>query len=336
MARPSINRAHTNVKDWLDDHYEYIEPDEDMLQNQSNKPYVPKHTYSDLSPDPSDESSPTSAGSTRRHHDRYRPRNNRPPTPPSEDDLNTRDERTAGCNERYVPQSKEGRYPPRADHGRLRRPPINTATTSPDLRRNGSGTRHRRYSTSSSPTRHREDKSSRHHSRREDEPSARSTRHRDRDADRPQRHHYDHDDRSHRGGGAGGRNRETHSSTQGSSTAKSRRPSLSHTQTVPSSASAGHASKPKRSSFSFLNDPRFTAAATAAFQAGATAAVGAVGSPNAGAKVARAALGAAAMGAFKSPVSSPPPASPAKPDPGEALGSYFADRMERHRKKRAR
>lgn len=230
------------------------------------------------------------------------------------------------------------RYPPRADRGRPKRPVLNTANTTPNFSRamedkdheeahHQAHHRQRRYSHSSSPPRHRErpSKTHQHHHH--------------------QRHVVDDDNG---GGGGGGDNhsddqrrrhrdarsyssRDTHSSSHAppstASTTKARRPSLSHSKTVPphtaSSTTTTTNKSGRRSSFSFLSDPRFTAAATAALQAGATAAVGAMGSPNAGTKVARAALGAAALGALKSPSGASAP---------QAAGSYVGEKAARRRR----
>lgn len=338
MPRPSFNREQTNVSDWLDGQYEYMEPDYDLISDDTKRrnPYIPREAYHDLTPDSSDKG----PARDRRHHKSSRDHHARPLTPPDDDELHRhrrhdrgrdrhrdthRSHRTSLSSKdphdldreepRRARHEKDTRYPPKADRGRPTRPPLNSAHTSPYIPRKEqakgkeeSPDRHhrssRRYSVSSSPPRHRGDKSS----RRGHDSYGHSSR-RDRDT----RSHHDKADTASK---------------------NPRRPSLSHTKTAPSgkSFSGGR-------SFSFLSDPRFTAAATAAFEAGATAAVGAVGSKNAGAKVARAALGAAALNAFRSPppspTSAPAPAEPpvAKPGPGakagEAIGGYAAEHLHR-------
>lgn len=344
MPRPSFNRAQTNVSDWLDGQYEYMEPEYDFGDDtKRHNPYIPRDAYHDPTPEPSEKSSTRDRGH-RSHSDHKSSRDyhRRPITPPSEDELDRycdrgrdqdRDRRRSHRTSHSV-SSKDGhdldreerrrarhekhtRYPPKADRGRPTRPPLSSAHTSPYMSRQEpkdkeeSPDRHhrsRRYSASSSPPRHRSDKSSRHGD-----------------------HSYVHSSR---------RDRDTRSRHDGSSSKadsaasskKPRRPSLAHTKTAPSGKSFTGGR-----SFSFLSDPRFTAAATAAFEAGATAAVGAVGSKNAGAKVARAALGAAALNAFRSPPSSPTSApAPAEPPAvrpgaraGEAVGGYAAERLHR-------
>lgn len=346
MSRPYYNRAQTNVSDWLDGQYEYMEPDHDIADDtKRHNPYIPKDVYQDTTPEPSEKSSLRDRGHrSHRDHKSSRDYHHRPITPPSEDELDrhrargrdrdregrrshrtshslsSKDNHDLDREDRRRPRhEKETRYPPKTDRGRPARPPLNSVHTSPYMSRKEpkekeeSPERHhrsRRYSASSSPPRHRSDKSSRY----DDHSSGHSSK-RDRDT------------RSHRG--------ESSSSKAGSassSSKKPRRPSLAHTHTAPSgkSFSGGR-------SFSFLSDPRFAAAATAAFEAGATAAVGAVGSKNAGVKVARAALGAAALNAFRSPPPEPAPA-PVPADPlaarpggraGEAVGGYAAEHLHR-------
>lgn len=352
MARPQFNRAHSNVEDWLDGHYEYIAPD-DLGGDKGTKSYAytPKDPFGDVSTVFSDKSS--SRGKAQPSHHRSAQDHYRPMTPPSEGrlerererardrdyDRHHRSHKTSSRSGHDVDRDEdrqqarhhhhhrdEPRYPPRAGRGRPQRPTLNTRQTTPDFSREerqrdrDRDRRHeRRYSHSSSPPRHREDKTSspRHH-RRHDDDTTTSSRHNNDDSS-----HYRRDrDRDHR------------TSTKPQPQPQ-RRPSLSHSQTAP-----GVPQRPKgrrTSSFSgFLSDPRFTAAATAALQAGATAAVGAVGSPGAGVKVARAALGAAALGALKSPGPSTP-AEPARAkDPAEAMGGYFADRVGRRESTRRR
>lgn len=351
MSRPSFNRAQTNVSNWLDGQYEYMEPDHDFTDDSKrHNPYVPRDAYQDHTPDSSDKGFSRDKGHRSYKDDRFsRDYHHRPITPPSEDELDRHRERDRGRDRdrdrrhshrtsqslsgkdghdgdredrRHPRHDKESRYPPKADRGRPVRPPLNSHHTSPYMSRKDpkdkeeSPERHhrsRRYSASSSPPRQRKDKPS----YRDDHASTRSSK-RDRDT------------RSHHGS----------STTKAGSTATSsnktpRRPSLSHTKTAPS----GKSFSGRAGSFSFLSDPRFTAAATAAFEAGTTAAIGAVGSKGAGVKVARAALGAAALNAFRSPPPSPAPAPAAIPAPaepvrpgakaGEVVGGYAAEHLHR-------
>ncbi|KAJ4396190.1 hypothetical protein N0V93_000409 [Gnomoniopsis smithogilvyi] len=309
MSRPSFDRSQSNVTDWLSGHYEYMSPDESDKGTKSY-PYIRPDRFQATTPAASEESSSRGNNDNPREHRSTR-RNDRPPTPPSEDEMEdrtrTRDReqrrsarkshsasgaRTHDTDHRALREHKETRYPPRTDRGRPpRRPPMNSASTTPDFREDKEDKRHRhrRYSNSASPPRVREDKSSRHyHRHRSDDDDVRSSRgHRD---------HRDSKDTSH-----------THysGSSRGSTTHSSSTKARSHKEPAPAPAAAPAAAaatpKSRRGSFAFLSDPRFATAAQAALTAGMSAAVGAVGKPNAGVKVAQAALGAAAMGALKSP-----------------------------------
>lgn len=347
MSRPYFNRAQTNVSDWLDGQYEYMEPDHDLSDDSKrHNPYIPRNAHQYHTPEPSEKSSSRDKGHrSSRDYKSSRDYHHRPITPPSEDELDRhrdrdrdrgrdrdrdrhRSHRTSHSlgskdghdldreDRRRPRHDKETRYPPKADRGRPTRPPLTSVHTSPYMSRKDPKEkeesperrhRSRRYSLSSSPPRNRKDRSSRND---DDRLSGHSSK-RDRDA------------RSHHGGS------DAKAGSTASSTKTPRRPSLSHTKTAPSgkSFSGGR-------SFSFLSDPRFTAAATAAFEAGATAAVGAVGSKNAGVKVAQAALGAAALHAFRSPPPSPAAADPVEPvrpgaKAGEAVGGYAANHLHR-------
>lgn len=303
MSRPSFDRSQSNVTDWLNGHYEYVTPDEPDKGTKSY-PYVRPDRFQATTPAASEESSsrgkndvPKESRSTRRH--------DRPPTPPSEDEMDRarardREQRRSSrkshsasgarnhdTDHRAPREHKESRYPPRTDRGRpARRPPMKTASTTPDFREDKEDKRHRhrRYSNSSSPPRVREDQSSRHyhHRHRSDEDDVRSSRgHRD--------HHDSRESRTLHSGSSKG-------STTHSSSIKAR----GHNEPASAPATPATAPKTRRSSFAFLSDPRFATAAQAALTAGVSAAVGAVGQPNAGVKVAQAALGAAAMGALRS------------------------------------
>lgn len=299
MSRPHFNRSQSNVESWLDSHYEYMAPEQAQQiptlnddKGTKSYPYSPRP----ITPEPSENSSRNSRDKTRRHKpNSHHHTSSRPITPPSDDGLH-RDRgreqrhghhRSSRHSSRDVGEDREkrrshrdeektqARYPPRADRGRPTRPPLHSVNTTPNFRdEEANKPRHhgRRYSVSHSPPRHRGERGV---GGAEDHSKDREQRRRDRDA------------RSHHSGG---------STTASSSKDKTpRRPSLSHSKTSPAVPT-----KARRSSFAFLSDPRFTAAAEAALQAGATAAVGAMGSPGAGVKVARAALGAAAMGALRS------------------------------------
>lgn len=360
MTQPSFNRRQSNVKDWLDSHHEYMAADQDVIDEKGNKFYVPRNlAAANITPEPSDDGSSRSKG--HRPYESSRHHRTRPITPPSEGEVederkdrdHDRDRRrshqtssraSSGSRphdvereDRRPRHDKETHYPPRAGRGRPHRPPMNTASTTPDFREDGSDTRHRRYSVSHSPPRHRDqDRSSRsHHHRRRDDGASSPTRHhhhhhhRDRDADRERRHR----DRD----GSGSTTSTTTNTSTKDPTKKPRRPPLSRSQTAP-----GAGAKSRRGSFSFLSDPRFTAAATAALQAGATAAVGAVGTPGASIQVARAALGAAALGALRSPKpaeaeeEAAPSSSSSRRDPAEATGAYLADHVGRRGSKRSK
>lgn len=336
MSKSNYPRGSSSVDDWLDGQYEYMVPDKDI-----NNPYVPRDAARDITPENSDTSPPRSKGSrTSKEHksstDRYRPA-----TPPEEDDLNRQRDRhrhkgkssrshDGDRDSRRSHQDRDTKYPPKADRGRPRRPAMSNRATSHYVPRKEESPerRHRRYSLSSSPPRHRGDKSSRHYHRRHEDrspsPPPRSSKHKD-DRDRESRGHHH---------GSGG-------STKGT---KSRRPSISHSQT---------SKEPKRPSssgrsLSFWNDPRFMTAAEAALTAGASAAVGLAGQKGAwggdkGGKVLRAGLGAAALSALKSPAPTPEPApapapepaAPAEPGPrtkaADAAGKYVADHMPRRK-----
>lgn len=368
MSRPQFNRSQSNVEDWLSGSYEYISP-HDIDHEKGTKAYAftPKDPFGDITPASSDKGSSKDRSQRRQKTDRYRPM-----SPPSEDMLEKERARKRERDgekdrdrdhDRYRPRksshstaghdsekenrrprhhrdddSPTARYPPRADHGRPQRPRLNSAHTTPDFRaaredrerererERGREHRHRerRYSHSSSPPRHRDDK-------------AASSR----------RHHHHH--RRHGGDdpAPSSPHRSSHHSTTSGTSSKPRRPSLSHRHTAPGSGLSGVGSSARRTFSGLMSDPRFAAAAHAALEAGATAAVGAVGAPNARARVARAALGAAALGALKSPGESPaaaaasPPPAPA-PAPAEMaaekVGGYFADRVghrkEGHRRRR--
>ncbi|KAJ0119070.1 hypothetical protein J7T55_013305 [Diaporthe amygdali] len=327
MSRPSYNRGSSSVDDWLDSQYEYIAPDKDL-----NNPYVPRDAARDITPERSDASPTRSKGSrSSRNHkspkDRYRPE-----TPPEEDDLDKERDKhrhtgkssrshDGDRDSRRSHQDKDTKYPPRSDRGRPRRPPMSSRAASHYVpRKEDSPERrsHRRYSLSSSPPRHRGDKSSRHYHRHHEDrspsPPPRSSRKKD-DRDR--------DSRKHHGSSSG--------STKGS---KSRRPSLSHSQTSKDTKKPSASSR----SYSFWNDPRFRTAAEAALSAGATAAVGLAGEKgrwgsDKGGKVLRAGLGAAALSAFKSPAPAPEPAPAAaapvepKASAADAAGRYVADHI---------
>lgn len=337
MSKSTYSRGSSSVDDWLDNQYEYIVPDKDL-----NNPYVPRDAARDITPEHSDASPPRSkeSRSSKNHRsskDRYRP-----VTPPEEEDLDKERDRhrhkgrstrshDGDRDSRRSHQERDSKYPPKADRGRPRRPAMSNRATSHYVpRKEDSPERrsHRRYSLSSSPPRHRGDKSSRHYRRHEDRspsPPPRSSRKKE-DRERDSRGH-------HHGSSSG----STKGSTKGT---KSRRPSLSHSQT------SKDPKKPSISarSFSFLDDPRFKTAAQAAMTAGASAAVGLAGqkggwSGDKGAKVLRAGLGAAALSAFKSPAPSPDPAPAPAPAPAEpagpgpqtaaagAAGRYMADHL---------
>lgn len=331
MSKSNHPRGSSSVDDWLDGQYEYMVPDKDL-----NNPYVPRDAARDITPEPSDTSPPQSrdSHSSRKHRsskDRYRPA-----TPPEENDLDKERDRhghkgrstrshDGDRDTRRSHHEKDSKYPPKADRGRPRRPPMGDRATShyvPRKEESPERRSSRRYSLSSSPPRHRGDKSSRHYRRHEDRspsPPPRSSRKKD-DRERESRGHHH---------GSSG-------STKGS---KSRRPSLSHSQASkdPKKPSIGSRS------FSFWDDPRFKTAAQAAMTAGASAAVGLAGEKGGwggdkGAKVLRAGLGAAALSAFKSPAPSPDPApapapaAPAEPksSAADAAGRYMADHLPGH------
>ncbi|POS73698.1 hypothetical protein DHEL01_v207911 [Diaporthe helianthi] len=336
MSRFNPPRSSSRVDDWLDSQYEYIAPDKD-----TNNPYVPRDATTDATLENPDISPPRSKGShsSKEHkspRDRYRPVT----PPPEEDDLNRERDRhrhkgkssrshDGDRESRRSHQDRDTKYPPKSDRGRPRRPAMTDRATSHYVPRKEDSPerRHRRYSLSSSPPRHRGDKSSRHYHRHHEDrspsPPPRSSRKKD-DRDRESRGHHHH--------GSGG-------STKGT---RSRRPSVSRSQTSkepkrPSSSSGGR-------SFSFWNDPRFMTAAEAALTAGATAAVGLAGQKGGwggdkGGKVLRAGLGAAALSALKSPAPAPEPAPAPAPEPAapaepghrtkaaDAAGKYVADHM---------
>ncbi|KAL1867674.1 hypothetical protein Daus18300_006229 [Diaporthe australafricana] len=326
MPSSNPSRGSSSVDDWLDGQYEYIVPDKDL-----NNPYVPRDAARDITPEGSDASPPRAKGTRSSNHkspkDRYRPA-----TPPEEDGLDRERHRHKAKSSRSHDgdrdtrrshHDKDTKYPPKSDRGRPRRPAMSNRATShyvPRKEESPERRSHRRYSLSSSPPRHRGDKSSRHYRRHEDRspsPPPRSSRKKD-DRERESRRHHD---------GSSG-------STKGS---KSRRPSLSHSQTSKDPKKPSISSR----SISFWNDPRFKTAAEAALTAGASAAVGLAGEKgawggNKGGKVLRAGLGAAALSAFKSPAATPEPA-PAAPAPAEpqasaadAAGKYVAEHLPGH------
>lgn len=335
MSRAQLNPSQSNVEDWLSGKRVRGGPD-DLDADKGTKIYP--HVRHDASRDHTPEAS--EKGSSGVKADRRRKttqEQSRPMTPPSEEALDrerarVRDRDRERNRDRHRSSQREGderpqerprrhhreeprAYPPRSDRGRPKRPALNTALTTPNFPRDSDQERERhrrrRYSHSSSPPppppppapaparrgEAEDAQSSRRHHRREP-PSTTSSHHRDRrDRDR------DGAARSRAGSTVG----STAGSTAGGSARRARRPSLA------SAAPKGG----RRSSFSFLSDPRFTAAATAALNAGATAAVGNFGAPDSGVKVARAALGAAAMNAFNSPAAT-------GKAPAEAVGAHVA------------
>lgn len=331
MSKSNYSQGSSSVDDWLENQYEYMVPDKDL-----NNPYVPRDAARDITPEHSDASPPRSKESRSSKNHRSSKDRHRPLTPPEEGDLDKERDRhrhkgrstrshDGDRDSRRSHQDRDTKYPPKADRGRPRRPPMGNRATShyvPRKEESPERRSHRRYSLSSSPPRHRGDKSSRHYHRRHDDrspsPPPRSSRKKD-DRERESRGHHH---------GSSG-------STKGS---KSSRPSLSRSQTSkdPKKPSLGSRS------FSFLDDPRFKTAAQAAMTAGASAAVGLAGQKGGwggdkGAKVLRAGLGAAALSAFKSPAPSPDPAPAPAPAPAapaepavsaaDAAGRYVADHI---------
>ncbi|ROV96231.1 hypothetical protein VMCG_07728 [Cytospora schulzeri] len=338
MSSPFSYGSQPSVEGWLDGQYEYMVPDKDIDEPTGKPSYIPRDAYRDHTPDLSDEGSSRGKGH-RSSRDKYRHSSAKerytPLSPPPENDLaRDRDTHRHGDrDERRRHHDRDTKYPPKADNGRRRRPPLNTATTSPQLKAGRPTTdedserpRHRRYSQTYSPPAHLDDTSPRHH---------KSRRHEDRSPSPPPSHRTskkkdirDRDTRSHHGGTS-------------SSATKPHRPSLSRSQTAPYNKDAKKSSGSSSSgrSFSFLNDPRFMTAAEAALQAGATAALASGGGKwgkDKGAKVLGAGLSAAALSALKPPAAAevaaaPPPPPP--PGPGETAGDkagrYAAGRVGR-------
>lgn len=334
MSSPYSYGSQPSVQGWLDGQYEYMVPDKDVDKTTGKPSYKPRDAYRDHTPELSDETSSRGKdhrSSRGKYHSSAKERYT-PLSPPSEHDLDReRDKhrRASGQphrqdrgnevdqEERRRRHERDTKYPPKADHGRRRRPPLTTATTLPYLAagqptkgEDAGKLRHRRYSQGSSPPIHLDDKAPRsHHSRRHGarSPSPSPPRRTSKKKDS-----RDRDERGHHGGGSS------------SSPAKPRRPPLSRSQTAP------HDKDPRKPgssgrSFSFLNDPRFMTAAEAALQAGATAALASGGGKwgkDKGAKVIGAGLSAAALSALKTPVAaeSAPPPPPPPPGPGETAG----------------
>ncbi|ROV93915.1 hypothetical protein VSDG_06281 [Cytospora chrysosperma] len=311
MSSPYSYGSQPSVQGWLDDQYEYMVPDKDM-DKPIGKPSLskPRDAYRDYTPELSDDTSSRGKdhrSSREKYHSSAKERYT-PLSPPSEYDLDRERDKHRHASgqshrqdrgnevdqeERRRRHDRDTRYPPKADYGRRRRPPLTTATTSPHLTagqptkgEDAGKPRHRRYSQGSSSPRHLDDQASR---------SNHSRRHGDRSPSPPRRtskkkDSRDRDERGHHGGSS-------------SSPAKPRRPPLSRSQTAP------HDKDPRRPgssgrSFSFLNDPRFMTAAEAALQAGATAALASGGGKwgkDKGAKVIGAGLSAAALSALKTP-----------------------------------
>ncbi|KUI72748.1 hypothetical protein VM1G_08307 [Cytospora mali] len=351
MSGPYYNGAQPpSVEGWLDGQYEYMAPDKDFEESKGNPSYIPRDAYRDHTPEHSDVTS-SSARGHRLPRDRYHSTAKErytPASPPPEEDLEReRDQHRHGSGqthrrdrdydvdrEDHRPRhDRDTKYPPKADHGRPHRPPLNTATTSPHLTagrptadEDDARPRHRRYSQSSSPPLHQGDKSSRHHHH--------SRRHEDRSPSPPPRSSKKKDDR--------GRDRDsrTHHSGSGSSrgtsssNTKPHRPALARSQTAPHGKDLKNGSSSR--SFSFLNDPRFMTAAEAALQAGATAALASGGGKwgkDKGAKVIGAGLSAAALSALKGPAPAAAAAEPAPqpaPAPVPGAGAKAGDKAGRY------
>lgn len=348
MSSPFSYGSQPSVEGWLEGQYEYMVPDKD-IDELTGQPYMPRDAYRDHTPELSDESSSTSKlhrSPRDRYHSSAKERYT-PLSPPPEDELGKgRDTYRHGLGqthhrdrahetdrgERRPRHDRDTKYPPKAEHGRRRRPPPNTATTPPHLTSGQSITdedsgkpRHKRYSQTSSPTSHLDNKSSRHHHTRRQENRSPSPPPPRRTSNKDAR---DRDVRSHHGGSS-------------SSSTKPHRPSLSRSQTAPYDKDTKKSSSSGRS-FSFLNDPRFMTAAEAALQAGATAALASGGGKwgkDKGAKVIGAGLSAAALSALKAPAAAgaTPPPPPPPPGPaemaGDKAGRYAAGRREGARRR---
>ncbi|ROV98135.1 hypothetical protein VPNG_08586 [Cytospora leucostoma] len=320
--------AQPSVESWLDGQYEYIVPDRDSNEHRGKTSYPPRDAYRNLTPEFCDEGSSRDKGHRYpkdKYHstakDRYTPA-----TPPSEEGLERernqnlhgsdqarRRDRDHGVDrEEHRPRhDRDTRYPPKADHGRPSRPPLNSAATAPHLTAGQAlktedprRTSQRKHSQPSIPLRDRgDDKPTRsQHTRRNDDDD------RSPSPARPSKKRGSRDDRDTR--------KDHHNTGSSRNTTTSpiakppppRRPSLSHSQTTPYGRDPNNnkkrpgVSSSSHRSFSFLKDPRFMTAAEAALQAGATAALGSGGGKwggDKGAKVLGASLSAAALSALR-------------------------------------